>query len=92
MAEENQSESGALGIVARVAVGLGLAAIGALAARNRRAKLDRRPGSRSLNEVLRQRQNPRRKPPESGLPVPAIPPSGPLPMQGGATAPLEFDS
>ncbi|TAD73239.1 MAG: hypothetical protein EAY70_12415 [Sphingomonadales bacterium] len=34
----------------------------------------------------------RRKPPESGIPVPAIPPSGPLPKQGGAAAPLEFDS
>jgi hypothetical protein len=33
-----------------------------------------------------------RKPPESGLPVPAIPPRGPLPKQGGAAAPLEFDS
>jgi hypothetical protein len=34
----------------------------------------------------------RRKPPEAGLPVPAIPPGGPLPKQGGAAAPLEFDS
>ena len=34
----------------------------------------------------------KRKPPESGLSVPAIPPRGPLPMQGGAAAPLEFDS
>ena len=34
----------------------------------------------------------RRKPPESGLSVPAHPPSGPLPRQGGAAAPLEFDS
>lgn len=34
----------------------------------------------------------KRKPPESGLPVPAVPPRGPLPMQGGAAAPLEFDS
>jgi hypothetical protein len=33
----------------------------------------------------------RRKPPEAGLPVPAIPPGGPLPKQGGAAAPLEFD-
>jgi hypothetical protein len=33
----------------------------------------------------------RRKPPESGLPVPAIPPSDPLPKQGGAAAPLKFD-
>ena len=32
-----------------------------------------------------------RKPPEAGLPVPAIPPRGPLPLQGGAEAPLEFD-
>jgi hypothetical protein len=34
----------------------------------------------------------RRKPPEAGLPVPAISPSGPLPKQGGAAVPLEFDS
>ncbi len=35
-------------------------------------------------------KRPRRKPPEAGLPVPAIPPRGPLPKQGGAAAPLEF--
>jgi hypothetical protein len=34
----------------------------------------------------------RRKPPESGLPVLAIPPNDPAPKQGGAAAPLEFDS
>lgn len=34
----------------------------------------------------------RRKPPEEGIAVPAIPPRGPLPKQGGAAAPLEFDS
>ena len=34
----------------------------------------------------------RRKPPEAGIAVPAIPPRGPLPKQGGAAAPLEFDS
>ena len=33
---------------------------------------------------------PKRKPPEAGLPVPAVPPRGPLPLQGGAEAPLEF--
>lgn len=38
------------------------------------------------------RGNRRRKPPESGVPVPAIPPHGPKPKQGGAAAPLEFDS
>ena len=32
----------------------------------------------------------RRKPPEAGLAVPAVPPQGPLPMQGGAEAPLDF--
>jgi len=31
----------------------------------------------------------RRKPPEAGLAVPAIPPRGPLPLAGGAEAPLE---
>ena len=33
----------------------------------------------------------RRKPPAAGIAVPAVPPKGPLPMQGGAEAPLEFD-
>ena len=45
------------------------------------ARLGRGPGPRR-----------RPKPPESGLPVPAVPPQGPLPKQGGAAAPLEFDS
>jgi len=31
----------------------------------------------------------RRKPPEAGCAVPAVPPRGPLPMEGGAEAPLE---
>ena len=35
--------------------------------------------------------NGRRKPPESGVPVPAIPPKGPFPKQGGAEAPLDFE-
>lgn len=34
---------------------------------------------------------PNRKPPEAGLPVPAAPPRGPLPKQGGAAAALDFD-
>jgi len=33
----------------------------------------------------------RRKPPEAGVAVPAVPPKGPLPMRGGAEASLEFD-
>jgi len=32
-----------------------------------------------------------RKPPESGLGVPAVPPGGPKPRSGGAEAPLTFD-
>lgn len=35
-------------------------------------------------------KRPPRKPPESGVPVPAVPPKGPLPMQGGAEAPMDF--
>ncbi|MCR2832333.1 hypothetical protein [Parerythrobacter lacustris] len=33
----------------------------------------------------------RRKPPEAGIAVPAIPPNGPLPKTGGGEAQLEFD-
>ena len=36
-------------------------------------------------------RNRKRKPPEAGIAVPAVPPNGPLPKQGGAEAPLEFD-
>ncbi|MEO0591200.1 MAG: hypothetical protein AAFY81_02695 [Pseudomonadota bacterium] len=34
----------------------------------------------------------KRKPPEAGLSVPAIPPKGPLPKQGGAAAPLDLEA
>lgn len=34
----------------------------------------------------------KRKPPESGLPVPAVPPKGPKPKTGGTAAPLDFDN
>jgi hypothetical protein len=40
---------------------------------------------------LRTNARNRRKPPEAGIVVPAVPPNGPLPKQGGAEAPLEFD-
>ena len=40
-----------------------------------------------LRNILKQL---RRKPPEAGLAVPAVPPKGPLPRQGGAEAPLDF--
>ena len=38
-----------------------------------------------------ERNRRRRKPPEAGIAVPAVPPQGPLPKQGGAEAPLTFD-
>lgn len=36
------------------------------------------------------RRNKRRRPPEAGAFIPAIPPRGPLPLAGGAEAPLDF--
>jgi hypothetical protein len=93
MADTNQPDRNILGEIARIAVGFGIvAAASALAARKRGAKRDTRPGTRSLDELLRNRPTPRRKPPESGLAVPAVPPRGPLPMQGGAAAPLDFEA
>jgi hypothetical protein len=50
----------------------------------------RRVIAENLLKALRPRG--KRKPPESGLMVPAVPPRGPLPLQGGAEAPLEFDA
>lgn len=52
--------------------------------RERRERMDR------LERLSRNRPR-RRKPPEAGVPVPAVPPRGPVPKQGGAEAPLEFD-
>jgi hypothetical protein len=51
-------------------------------------------GSRRLSELGRLVQAyidsaNRRKPPAAGLPVPAEPPRGPLPLEGGAEAPLD---
>lgn len=33
-----------------------------------------------------------RKPPEAGLAFPAVPPRGPVPLQGGAEAPLDLEN
>ncbi len=76
----------------RIALSLGAMAIAALAARNRAAQLDQRANGWLLDELRRQHRAPRKKPPEAGLPLPAISPEGPKPKLGGATAPLEFDS
>lgn len=49
---------------------------------------------RAITEQLMKAFQPKgkRKPPEAGIPVPAISPSGPLPKQGGAEAPLDFSN
>jgi len=44
-----------------------------------------------FDELMRQVDRRHRRPPEAGMQAPAIPPRGPLPKQGGAEAPLEFD-
>ncbi len=50
----------------------------------------------ALHDQLREagiapkKPNRKRKPPEAGIAVPAVPPKGPRPKQGGAEAPLDF--
>lgn len=51
----------------------------------------RREREAMLRRLGRKPKPPGKRPPETGLAVPAIPPRGPLPLQGGAQAPLEFD-
>jgi hypothetical protein len=50
----------------------------------RRAILD------AMDRADRRRNRYRRRP-DGGMPAMAEPPRGPLPLQGGAEAPLEFD-
>lgn len=45
---------------------------------------------RALRDQIVSRKD--RKPPEAGIAVSAVPPKGPLPKQGGAAAPLDFDA
>lgn len=47
---------------------------------------------RALLATMDEHPGRRRKPPEAGLAIPAIPPSGPRPKQGGAAAALDFGS
>lgn len=54
----------------------------------RRSDKSKMVGLVSMKDDLYLRFN--RKPPESGIAVPAEPPKGPLPKQGGAEAPLTF--
>jgi hypothetical protein len=96
MAETDASNRNLLGNLARLGAGLivvAAAAARALEARQRGPRADDRRGgtTRSLDQLLRNRPAPRRrKPPEAGIAAPAVPPRGPLPMQGGAAARLDF--
>lgn len=60
----------------------------------RRAQMLKRMRAEEQDATLRRlgRKPRRRKPPEAGLPVPAVLPRGPLPKQGGAEAPLDFSA
>ena len=68
-------------------------AAGLLVERGIRERANRgqvKPSLKSTMEDWKRTQR-RRRPPEAGLPVPAVPPKGPLPKQGGAEATLTFD-
>lgn len=52
----------------------------------------RTPLDRALRDVIRAvtARRGRGAPPAAGLPQPAVPPRGPLPLAGGAEAPLDL--
>ena len=50
-----------------------------------------RPGNRRQFEGARKFLPKGRRPGPGSMPAPVEPPRGPLPLQGGAEAPLEFD-
>jgi hypothetical protein len=77
-------------IVAAWIFGAALSSV--LPLRKRRAASDFRSGAKSLNDLVADIQTARRKPPEAGAPVPAGPPQGPLPKQGGAAARPDLES
>lgn len=94
MVRNDTPEGDMLGNLGRILAGVGMFAMVArevIAANKRGHEVDQRPGTRAFAAFLHERRAPRRKPPEAGLPVPAIPPRGPLPKQGGAAAELDFE-
>ncbi|MFM7348573.1 MAG: hypothetical protein ACKO01_03690 [Erythrobacter sp.] len=70
---------------------LAVAAVETIAAGPQVGKV-KAPRAQPLRDVMRSAPPRRRKPPEAGLPVPAVPPRGPVPLKGGAAARVEFDS
>jgi len=93
MAETEHPNRRLVGDLVRIGAGLLFAASLAARALNKRQRASRveaTPSPFSSDQVFRNRQRRPRKPPEDGMMAPAVPPRGPLPLQGGAAAPLDF--
>ena len=98
MPNHDRPDSDPLAAIAKVAVGIGVVAVAAAKAFGSKGPPARRRRSTIAQKIAeatragaRGNPEPRRKPPEAGIAVPAVPPNGPLPKTGGAEAPLEFD-
>lgn len=94
MARYDPLQPDMIGNLGRIIAGVGMfvvAAHAALAASKRGPKVDQRPGTQPFAAFLQGRRLNGRNPPEAGLPMPAVPPRGPLPKQGGAAAELDFE-
>lgn len=92
MAPKDSEPRNILGSLVGIIAGAGMLALAAretLLSRRGSLRVDDRPGARSLADIMRSQSRPRRKPPEAGLPMPAVPPRGPVPLQGGAAAALD---
>ncbi|MFL0670882.1 MAG: hypothetical protein ACJLS3_05490 [Erythrobacter sp.] len=93
MAETDASNRNLLGNLARLGAGLIVVAAAAARALEARQRADRQGGAQSLDQWLNTRPVARRRgPPEAGITAPAVPPRGPLPLQGGAAARLDFEA
>lgn len=92
MAHPDSPQGNILAGLGRILVGVGMLAIAAgetFAGRRQGPRPDVEPGARSLADLMRSQPQRRRKPPESGLPVPAVPPRGPAPHRGGAAVAMD---
>jgi hypothetical protein len=95
MADSDPANRNILGDFARIGAGLfvvAAAVANALEARQRGRRVDEKPATRSFQELLRNRPQNRRRPPEAGIAAPVVPPRGPLPLQGGAAARLDAEA
>ena len=95
MPQKDSEPRNILGTLAGIIAGAGMLALAAretLLSRRESLRADDRPGARSLGVIMRSQPRPRRKPPEAGLPMPAVPPRGPVPLRDGAVAALDPES